>query len=57
MCPVNMQYFINETGLYDTFQEINGVESETREATHQHGSTCTDYVLATEGMSRNITGI
>ena len=52
-----MQYFINETGLYDTFQEINGVESETREATHQHGSTCTDYVLATEGMSRNITGI
>ena len=57
VCYANIQHFINETGLHDVFQEINGVEPERREATHENGSKCTDYVLETEGMLRNVTGI
>ena len=48
---------MNETGLCDVFVEINGVEIENREATHQHVRKCIVYVLATEGTLRNATGI
>ena len=48
---------MNGTGLFDVFQEINGVEPEQRDATFEHGSKCVDYVLATEGALRCITGI
>ena len=48
---------MNETGSHDVFQKINGAEPDKREATHEHGSKCTDYALTTEGILRNITWI
>ena len=48
---------MNETGLSDAFQEINGVEPYQKEATHECESNCTCYVMATEGILRNITGV
>ena len=47
---------MNETGLNDVFQEINGAEPNKREATCEHRSKCTDCVLETERTLRNITG-
>ena len=46
MCSSNIQDFVNETGVFDVFQEINGVELDQREATHECTSNCVDYVLA-----------
>ena len=46
---------MNESGLYDVFAETNGVQTENREATCQHGSKCIDYVLDAEGMLRKVT--
>ena len=47
VCSTNMQNFMTETGLCDVFQEINGVEPNQIEATHEHGSKCMYYVLST----------
>ena len=47
---------MNETGLFDVFQEINRVESDQREATCEHRSNYAYYVMATEGTLRNMTG-
>ena len=38
----NVTNFMNETGSHDVFSEINGVEIENREATHQHSRKCID---------------
>ena len=39
-----MKRFVSETGLHDVFAETKGAEEDKREATHQHGSKCTDHV-------------
>ena len=57
VCSTNMQNFMTETGLFDVFHEINGVEPNQREDTGEHESKCMCYVLATEGILRNMTGI
>ena len=44
--------FINETGLFDVFQEINRVEPDQRGATCDNGSNCIDHEMATEGKLR-----
>ena len=57
VCSANMKNFMNKTGLFRVFQEINGVKPKQREAEHEHRSKCIDHVLETEGMLRNITEI
>ena len=52
VCSTNIQNFMNETGLFDVFQEINGVDLEQRDATFEFGSKCVDYVLTAEGVLR-----
>ena len=46
----NMQNFMTETGLFDVFQEVNGVEMEQRDAAFEHGSKHADFSLTTEGI-------
>ena len=48
VCSSNMQNFMNETGLFYVFQEINGAETEQRDDAFDHGKFI-DFVLATEG--------
>ena len=52
----NAKSFMNETGLYDVFAEVNGVEEDKRETTCQHGSAWIDHVLAADGMLRKAKG-
>ena len=53
----NMQNFMNETVLFDIFQEVNGVEMEQREAALECGSKCADFGLEIERILRFIVGI
>ena len=53
----NLQNIMNETCLFDLFQEINRVKPEEREATHDHRNKCIDCVLATEDLLCNMKGI
>ena len=56
-CSVSMKIFMNETGLFDVFQEINGVEPDKRKSTHDNGRKCIDHMLSTEGTLCRITGM
>ena len=39
---------MTETGLFDVFQKINGLEPNQLEAAHEFGSKCADCALETE---------
>ena len=42
-----------ELGLHDVFGEVNDVEEKNREATCEHGSKWTYFVLRIEGVMKN----
>ena len=48
---------MTETGLFHVFQEINIVDPNWREAAHDYASKFTYYMLETEGIFRNKTGM
>ena len=48
---------MNDAGLFEVFQEVNGVEPEQRKATFEYESKCTDFVLTTDGILLCVKGI
>ena len=57
VCSPNLQNFMNETGMFDVYQEINSSEPEQRVATFECRSVCFDHMLTTERVVRRMTGI